>query len=100
MAATSPSYARSVLATTIRPEVSLSRRWTIPGRPAPAAGASGILTPRASTNVPERLPGAGCTTTPGGGACVAELRRATVLSEAPVPDHFPAPQVLPGEGQR
>src|SRR5665213_3205432 len=58
----------SVLATTIRPLVSLSSRWTIPGRRTPPIPAR--LAPQwamsALTSVPSGLPGAGWTTSPAG----------------------------------
>ncbi len=56
--------ASSVRATIMRPEVSLSRRWTMPGRsgssPPPRSS------PSTSTSVSPRCPGAAWTTRPGG----------------------------------
>ena len=58
-----PAWASSVRATIIRPEVSLSSRWTMPGRtgsePPPRRS------PSASTRVLPRWPGAAWTTRPG-----------------------------------
>ena len=58
----------SFFATTSRPEVSLSMRWTIPGRMTPPIPER--LLPqcarRAFTSVPSGFPAAGCTTIPDG----------------------------------
>ena len=63
-----PSWATSVLATTSSPDVSLSIRWTIPGRATPPI--PDRLAPqwwsRALTRVRSRLPAAGWTTSPAG----------------------------------
>ena len=59
--------ARSVLATSSSPDVSLSRRWTMPSRSSPPTSDSGPPRPlSAFTSVPLQLPGAGCTTIPAG----------------------------------
>ena len=59
--------ARSVFATSSSPDVSLSRRWTIPARSSPLSPASAPPRPlSAFTSVPLQLPGAGCTTIPAG----------------------------------
>ena len=64
----SPSrrWARSVLATTMSPEVSRSSRCTMPGRP---SAPPDRVVPRATsafTSVSSQWPGAGCTTRPAG----------------------------------
>jgi len=82
MAATRPCTLIRRWRRSIRPFSVLVERWTIPGRP-PRSGASGILTPRASTTSRNGA-WAGCTTA-GRRSLRSELRRATVLSEAPVP---------------
>ena len=59
--------ARSFLATSSRPDVSLSMRWTMPGRISPPTPER--LSSRASsalTSVPDSLPAAGWTTMPEG----------------------------------
>ncbi len=82
--AASLAWARSVLATTISPLVSLSSRCTMPGRRTPPIPAR--LSPqwarRAFTSVRSGLPGAGCTTSPAGfsqhqevGVLVADVER-------------------------
>ena len=57
-----PSYASSLFETTISPDVSRSRRWTIPGRSGSPPARPGI--PCAS--VPVAWPAPGCTTSPAG----------------------------------
>ena len=53
-------------ATRITPEVSRSRRWTMPERSgSPGHRVRGYRCSRACTSVPLRLPAAGCTTMPG-----------------------------------
>ena len=67
IAAPSTRCARSVLATSSSPDVSLSSRWTIPSRSSPPTSDSGPPRPlSAFTSVPLQLPGAGCTTIPAG----------------------------------
>src|SRR2546421_846 len=59
--------AARVRPTTIRPDVSLSRRWTMPGRSSPCSSrSSGKRASKPLTSVPRSLPGAGWTTTPAG----------------------------------
>ena len=61
------SMARCDLATTMTPEVSWSRRCTMPGRATPPMPPrEGQWWRRAFTRVPVRCPGAGCTTSPAG----------------------------------
>ena len=64
----SPRCAASDFATTRSPEVSLSMRWTMPGRSRPPIPDS--VPPQwcrsAFTSVPSGAPGAGCTTSPAG----------------------------------
>ena len=64
MARTRTSTAGRLFPTTIRPEVSLSSRCTMPARGSPAASAWCASSPL--SKVPDQLPGAGCTTSPGG----------------------------------
>jgi len=64
MARDSAVTAANVLPTTIRPEVSLSSRCTMPARGRPAAAA--WCASRPFSSVPDQLPGAGCTTNPAG----------------------------------
>ena len=61
-------WVASSLATTRRPLVSLSMRWTMPGRISPPMPERLPLQCHSSalTNVPSGLPGAGCTTMPLG----------------------------------
>jgi hypothetical protein len=63
-----PWWAASVLAATITPEVSLSSRWTMPGRATPPM--PDRLAPqwnsRALTRVPVSQPGAGWAAMPAG----------------------------------
>src|SRR6266853_518562 len=72
--AASRAWASSLFATTINPDVSLSRRWTMPGRLTPPMPAR--LSPQwarsALTSVRSRFPGAGWTTSPAG-LCDAPL---------------------------
>ena len=64
-------------ATTMTPEVSLSRRWTIPGRSSgPTPAISGKRARRALTSVPSLFPAPGWTTRPEG------LSRTTISSSA------------------
>ena len=63
MAATRRRYASSRRATISSPDVSLSSRWTMPGRSSWPPRAPSATSPCAS--VPCSWPGAGCTTTPG-----------------------------------
>lgn len=64
--ATSALCVMSVLAMTIQPDVSLSKRWTMPGLSAPPSAASLPLQwcSRAFTRVPVWFPAAGWTTMP------------------------------------
>src|SRR3990172_4790625 len=55
-----------LLATTRRPDVPLSRRWTIPGRAGPPIGESPVWASSALTSVPLCTPAPGCTTIPAG----------------------------------
>ena len=65
--AVSPSYAAWVLASTSSPEVSLSRRWTIPGRRAPPTPAiSGAWASAAAASVPSMRPRRDGSTMPAG----------------------------------
>ncbi len=70
--ATSPSRASGVLATTITPLVSLSRRCTMPGRSVAPPPPATRWKSSALTKVPPGWPGAGCTTSPGG---LSRMRR-------------------------
>ena len=60
--APAPSPRPAVLPTTISPEVSLSRRWTMPARG--SAALCGWRASRPLSSVPDQLPAAGCTTLP------------------------------------
>ena len=62
------SCATRFFATTIRPLVSLSSLWTMPGRASSpmSRSISGTWARRALTSVPPLWPGAGCTTIPAG----------------------------------
>src|SRR6185295_5488317 len=64
----SPRWARSVLATTRRPDVPRSRRWTMPGRRAPPIPERSApqCASNACTRVPVRCPAPGWTTSPTG----------------------------------
>jgi hypothetical protein len=70
-----PWWAASFLATTSRPDVSLSRRWTIPGRLTPPT--PDRLSPQwrisALTSVPAAWPGAGWTTSPAGLSTIEQM---------------------------
>ena len=77
--ATSSSCAASCLATTIKPDVPRSRRWTMPGRfspPMPLRSSRDACS--AFTSVPPACPAAGCTTIPAG---LSTTTRSRVLVE-------------------
>ena len=60
-------WAASCLATTIRPEVPRSSRWTMPGRSSPPMPLRSSMWCRSAlTSVPEGCPAPGCTTMPAG----------------------------------
>src|SRR5690349_18125950 len=60
-------YASSVLATSSRPLVPASSRWTMPGRIGPPAGANGMpIASSRETSVPSRCTAVGCVSTPAG----------------------------------
>ncbi len=62
-----PAWAASVLATMINPDVSRSRRCTIPGRGTPAMPPYSVSRARSAlTIVPLQCPGDGWTTSPAG----------------------------------